>query len=92
VRWHDAVEVRVSDRGPGIAPEDRVKVFEEFYRQDVDGRRGGTGLGLAIARAVVLAHGGTMWVEDTPGGGATVGFRIPLAVAPQAPFEARGAP
>jgi two-component system sensor histidine kinase KdpD len=83
VRWHDAVEVRVSDRGPGIPPEDRAKVFEEFYRRDVDGRRGGTGLGLAIARAVVLAHGGAMWVEDTPGGGATVGFRIPLGSAAQ---------
>jgi two-component system sensor histidine kinase KdpD len=79
VRWHDTVEVRVSDRGPGIPTDERSKVFEEFYRRDVDGHRGGTGLGLSIAHAVVAAHGGAMWVEETPGGGATVGFRLPLA-------------
>jgi len=77
-RWHDTVEVRVIDHGPGIPLRDRAKVFEEFYRRDVDGHRGGTGLGLSIAQAVVLAHGGTMWVEETPGGGATVGFRVAL--------------
>ncbi len=77
-RWQDAVEVRVADRGPGIPLDERERVFGAFYRSDVDGRRGGTGLGLAIAQAVVVAHGGTMWVEDTPGGGATIGFRLPL--------------
>ena len=77
-RWQDAVEVRVADRGPGIAADERERVFGAFYRRDVDGRRGGTGLGLAIAQAVVAAHGGTIWVEDTPGGGATIGFRLPL--------------
>jgi two-component system, OmpR family, sensor histidine kinase KdpD len=81
VRWHNIVEVKVVDHGPGIPPGDRGRVFEEFYRQDVEGRRGGTGLGLSIARAVVMAHGGTMWVEDSPGGGATLGFRLPLARA-----------
>jgi two-component system sensor histidine kinase KdpD len=86
VRWHDTVEVRVIDHGPGIPAQDRAKVFEEFYRRDVDGHRGGTGLGLSIARAVVLAHGGTMWVEETPGGGATVGFRV------SAEPERRGSP
>jgi two-component system sensor histidine kinase KdpD len=85
-QWQHDLEVRVSDRGPGIPLEERVQVFEEFYRRDVDGRKGGTGLGLAIARAVVLAHGGTMWVEETPGGGATIGFRLPLASAPE-PIE-----
>jgi two-component system, OmpR family, sensor histidine kinase KdpD len=78
VRWQDMVEVRVADRGPGISVEDRHRVFEEFYRRDVDGHRGGTGLGLTIAQAVILAHGGSMWIEDTPGGGTTVGFRLPL--------------
>jgi len=73
------VEMKVADHGPGIPPEERAKVFDEFYRRDVDGRRGGTGLGLAIARAIVVAHGGSMWIEETPGGGATVGFRLPLA-------------
>ncbi len=83
VRWHDMVEVRVADRGPGIPPVERPQVFQEFHRADVDGRPGGSGLGLAIAQAVVVAHGGSMWVEDTPGGGATLGFRLPLARQPE---------
>lgn len=77
-RWQDMVEVRVADRGPGIPAEERDNVMQEFYRRDVDGRPGGSGLGLAIARAVVLAHRGSMWIEDTPGGGATLRFRLPL--------------
>jgi two-component system sensor histidine kinase KdpD len=80
-RWQDMLEVRVADRGPGIPKEDRVRVFEEFFRRDVRDARGGTGLGLTIAQAIVLAHGGSMWIEDTPGGGATVGFRLPLAAS-----------
>jgi two-component system sensor histidine kinase KdpD len=80
IRWERWVEVRVSDHGPGIPHEDREAVFQEFYRRDVDGRKAGTGLGLSIARAVVAAHDGSMWVESTPGGGATIGFRLPLAV------------
>src|SRR5712691_3867431 len=92
-RWQSLVEIRVSDRGPGIAREDRGRVFEEFYRKDVDGRRGGTGLGLAIARAIVAAHGGSMGIEDTPGGGATIWLRLPRtqpgpgATVPTAPSE-----
>lgn len=79
-RWQDAVEVRVSDRGPGIPEGEREAVFEEFYRSG-DGRVAGTGLGLAVARAIVHAHGGAIWVEDAPGGGATVVVRLPSAEA-----------
>jgi two-component system sensor histidine kinase KdpD len=78
VRWQDQLEVKVADRGPGIPVDERVNVFQEFYRRDVDGRRGGTGLGLTIAQAIVRAHGGSMWIEGAPGGGATIGFRLPL--------------
>ena len=85
VRWQDMVEVKIADRGPGVPADERARVFEEFYRHDVDGRRGGTGLGLSIAQAIVRAHGGTMWIEDTLGGGATVGFRLPLATAFERP-------
>jgi len=92
VRWQDMVEVRVADRGPGIPPADRGLVFEEFYRRDIEGYRGGTGLGLSIAQAIVTAHGGTMWVEDTPSGGATIGFRLPLARIPAAVEHRTGAP
>jgi two-component system sensor histidine kinase KdpD len=80
LKWRDELQIKVADRGPGIPPEERDRVFDEFYRKDVGERRSGTGLGLAIARAIVTAHGGSMKIEETPGGGTTVGFRIPLAV------------
>lgn len=71
------VEVRVVDRGPGVAPEERERVFEEFYRAEGSRDSAGTGLGLAIVRAVVVAHGGEVWCEETPGGGATFALRLP---------------
>jgi two-component system, OmpR family, sensor histidine kinase KdpD len=92
VRWENQIEVKVADRGNGIPVEDRLKVFEEFYRKDVGGGRGGTGLGLAIARAIVTAHRGSMWIEETPGGGATIGFRIPLSAAPLSVGAKPGSP
>jgi two-component system sensor histidine kinase KdpD len=75
-RWHDTVQVRVADQGTRIPPEDRERVFEPFVRGD--GEAAGTGLGLAIARAVVVAHGGTIRIDDAPGGGTAVVFRLPL--------------
>lgn len=77
-RWRSAVQVRVTDQGPGIPPADRERVFEEFYRRDAGGGRGGTGLGLAIARAVVVAHGGTIRATAAPGGGTAVIFELPI--------------
>ena len=77
-RWRSTVQVRVSDRGPGIPPEDRERVFEEFYRHDAGEGRGGTGLGLAIARAVIVAHGGTIRASGAPGGGTAVIFELPI--------------
>jgi two-component system, OmpR family, sensor kinase len=71
-------ELRVVDHGPGIEPEDGARVFDRFYRAD-PGRsreRGGTGLGLPIAASIVAAHGGRMWHEATPGGGATFVVRL----------------
>jgi two-component system sensor histidine kinase KdpD len=78
-RWRSAVQVRVTDQGPGIPPPDRDRVFEEFYRRDAGGGRGGTGLGLAIARAVLVAHGGTIWASAAPGGGTAISFELPIA-------------
>ncbi len=69
-----AVRVSVIDHGPGIAPEEQGRVFDRFYR----GARG-IGLGLAVARGLVEAHGGKIWAETTPGGGATISFTLPLA-------------
>jgi two-component system, OmpR family, sensor histidine kinase KdpD len=75
--WHgDGVQVRIADEGPGVPSEERERVFEPFYRRD-DGHRTGSGLGLAIARAIVLAHGGRIWIEGTPLGGAAVVFELP---------------
>jgi two-component system sensor histidine kinase KdpD len=82
--WESWLEVRISDRGPGIPPGERERVFEEFYQQDRGPGRGGTGLGLAIARAVVSAHGGRIWVEGVAGGGTAVVFRFPLSARPDA--------
>jgi len=67
------VEVEVADTGPGIAAEDRGRVFEPFFRGGADASRTGegAGLGLAISRAIVEAHGGRIWLED-----AALGTRV----------------
>ena len=92
VQWQNQLEVKVADHGPGIPSEERARVFDEFYRKDVGERRGWTGLGLAIARAIVSAHGGSMWIEDTPGGGTTVGFRLPLIRTEEGAVTGKGGP
>jgi two-component system, OmpR family, sensor histidine kinase KdpD len=76
-RWEGSVQVRISNQGTAIPPSMRDRVFEPFVRADES--RGGTGLGLAIAQAIVVAHGGTIWIEDAPGGGTGVVFRLPVA-------------
>ena len=75
------VEVRVSDNGPGISPEDLPHVFDRFYRGDRARSRdsGGSGLGLAIARQWVEAHGGSIRAESILGQGATFSFTLPIA-------------
>ncbi len=75
----DRVLIAVTDSGPGISPEERERVFERFYRGDRARRSSGTGLGLAIAKHIVEAHGGTIWVEDSPKPpGARVCFTLTL--------------
>jgi len=71
--------VSVDDDGPGIPPADRERVFDRFHRRDSarDRASGGSGLGLGIARAIVVAHGGRIWVDDSPLGGARVSFSLP---------------
>lgn len=72
--------VRVSDDGPGIAAQDRERIFDRFTRLDDARARdtGGSGLGLAISRDIAHAHGGTLAVVDSPGPGATFELRLPL--------------
>jgi two-component system phosphate regulon sensor histidine kinase PhoR len=80
----DGMQVSVIDHGLGIAPADRERVFERFYKADrARVRGGGTGLGLAIARHIVEGHGGRIHVESEEGRGSTFSFTIPL-VPPEA--------
>ncbi|MCG6497370.1 sensor histidine kinase KdpD [Kitasatospora sp. A2-31] len=75
----DRVEVRVIDRGPGIAPEDRDRVFLPFQRLGDTDNTTGVGLGLALSRGLAEAMGGSLEVEDTPGGGTTMLLTLPAA-------------
>jgi signal transduction histidine kinase len=80
----DHVVVAVEDTGDGLAPEAPQRMFERFWRDDGSRARssGGAGLGLAIAQGLVVAHGGTIWAENRPEGGARVAFTLPLARVP----------
>jgi signal transduction histidine kinase len=82
------VRFEVSDRGPGVPADQRVRVFEKFVRLP-GAPPGGAGIGLSIARDVVRAHGGEIGVEDAPGGGARFWFTLPRAsrerASPQSP-------
>jgi two-component system sensor histidine kinase KdpD len=71
-----SVVISVADQGPGISPERRDEVFGLLARRDDDT---GAGLGLSIAKTFVEAHGGRIWVEDAPGGGARFCFTLPVA-------------
>ncbi len=94
--WSDAVEgyprvvLYVADEGVGIPPEELPYVFDRFYRVDSSLRRStaGAGLGLFLSKAVVDAHGGSIWARSEPGKGTT--FFVALPVDPRtAPGEAR---
>jgi signal transduction histidine kinase len=77
-RLDGEVRVSVADTGPGIAPEDQERIFEEFQQTDLGARREGTGLGLALAKRLVELHGGRIWVESELGKGSTFTFALPL--------------
>jgi signal transduction histidine kinase/putative methionine-R-sulfoxide reductase with GAF domain len=93
IKFTDAGEVRitagvanghfalsVSDTGPGIPPQERDRIFEQFHQvgSSITKTKGGTGLGLAIAKQIVEMHGGRIWVESTLGQGSTFRMELPV--------------
>ena len=77
-RLDGEVRVSVGDTGPGIAPEDQERIFDEFQQTDLGAQRGGTGLGLALSKRLIELHGGRIWVESELGQGSTFTFALPL--------------
>ena len=70
----------VADRGPGLLPGEEETIFQKFYRGGAGG--GGIGLGLTICRGIVTAHGGKIWAENRPGGGAVFRLSLPITGTP----------
>jgi two-component system, OmpR family, sensor histidine kinase KdpD len=75
------VIVRVLDAGPGLAEQDRERVFQPFERGAEAGARTGAGLGLAIARGFTQANGGRVWAEAADSGGTSLVVALPAAAA-----------
>ena len=68
------VQVAVSDNGHSIPADNLPFVFEPFYTS----KPNGLGMGLAISRSIIEAHGGRLWAENNPGGGAMLAFTLPV--------------
>ena len=81
VERHDAewVKLAVADNGPGVPPEEAVKIFDKFYQAQQTNKVNvkGTGLGLAISKALVELHGGNIWFENGADGGSVFSFTLP---------------
>jgi two-component system phosphate regulon sensor histidine kinase PhoR len=82
---NDSVVIRVLDRGPGVPPEDRERIFERFVRGSTARAHGserpvrGSGIGLALVKHIAESHGGAAWVETAPSGGASFAMSIPAS-------------
>jgi NtrC-family two-component system sensor histidine kinase KinB len=73
------VRIEVRDNGRGIPYEDQPRIFEKFFQsKDQPEVRGSLGIGLAICKEIIRAHGGTIWVDSTPGQGSVFSFTLPL--------------
>jgi two-component system, OmpR family, sensor histidine kinase KdpD len=85
----DATEIRVCvlDRGDGVAPADRERIFDKFVRSAAEPAQSGVGLGLALCRAIATLHDGRVWVEDRAGGGAAFCVAVPRGIAPATKAE-----
>ncbi len=94
--WSEADEVgiTVADTGPGIAPEERDRVFDRFYRVEPSRSRrtGGSGLGLAICVEIAAAHGGRIWLDTQEGTGSRFWFALPAATPTPKPAPGASEP
>jgi signal transduction histidine kinase len=84
------VAVTVNDEGPGISAEGRELIFEMFHRESATAHLPGVGLGLFISRRIAEQHGGTITVDEAPGGGAAFVLTLPLASDPDEPHVTAG--
>ena len=84
VQKGERFEIAVVDSGPGIAPADQAKIFEEFQQVDNTSTRkkGGTGLGLSISKKIVELHGGRITIGSEVGTGSTFTISIPVNAQP----------
>ena len=74
----EGVEVRIADSGKGIAPEIKDRLFQTFATTKANGM----GIGLSVSSRIILDHGGRLWAEDNPGGGAIFAFSLPIEQRP----------
>jgi signal transduction histidine kinase len=89
-RAAEGIRLAVQDEGPGVPEADRARIWEPFWRA-AGSEQGGSGLGLAIVEQVVTLHGGTVAVDNAPGGGARFSVLLVPADAPAADVELRPA-
>lgn len=87
IPMRDEVLISVSDEGPGIGVEEIERIFDPFYQTGPVNKQGGAGIGLSVVREQVERHGGRIWVESTPGEGATFVFTLPRAVKRPVPDQ-----
>jgi two-component system sensor kinase FixL len=71
--WDGDAVIEVSDAGPGILPEQLPRIFDPFFSTKKDGM----GIGLSLTRSLVESHGGRIWAENNPDGGASFRFTLP---------------
>jgi two-component system sensor histidine kinase KdpD len=71
------IRIEISDRGPGIPPQDLPHIFDKFYRMERADNAGGTGLGLSICKGIIEAHHGRITADNRAGGGTVIGLILP---------------
>ncbi len=83
----ESLEIEMADQGPGLSEEERESIFELYHRGKTGGGSPGHGMGLAICKAIVTAHGGRIWAENRPGGGASFRISLPLPLEAASPSK-----